>query len=103
VRLTGAGADRAPWCPAGVCAAARRRDGTLVRRGVQLHRYTSLDPPLDENRLRQLLDDAFGKQLVDHYFDDIRRKEKYWIYLAGDYLGTRPRGDERGCCASDVG
>jgi len=85
-----------------VCAAILRRDGTLVRRGVQLHRYTSLDPPLDENRLRQLLDDAFGKQLVDHYFDDIRRKEKYWIYLAGDYLGTCQAGAS-GCCASNTG
>ena len=53
-----------------------------------MRRYTRLEPPLDEKRLRAVLDDAFAKQLVEHYFDDIRKKPRYWIYVAGDYQGV---------------
>ena len=74
-------------CACGVGGRAGHRGGTLVRHGVAVRRYTALDPPLDEGRLRALLNDAFGKQLVAHYFDDIRSKDRYWIYLAGDYQG----------------
>jgi acetylglutamate synthase len=60
----------------------------LVRYGVAVRVHTRLGPPLDEHRVRAVLDDAFHKQLVAHYFDDLRRKPAVWVYVAGDYQGV---------------
>ncbi|WP_394537703.1 acetylglutamate kinase [Lysobacter enzymogenes] len=50
--------------------------GTLVRRGERVLQASRWED-LDLVRLRELIDSAFGRKLVDGYFDDTRLKQAY--------------------------
>lgn len=55
--------------------------GTLVRRGNAITRHDDLDT-LDHERLRSLIEDAFGRTLTDDYFDTL---SFHRAYVAADY------------------
>ena len=61
-----------------------RGAGTLVRRGERVSVHTAFDS-LDENRLRTLLEDCFGKRLHASYFES---KKPYRVYLSESYRAT---------------
>ncbi|MGK3997751.1 acetylglutamate kinase [Sorangium sp. So ce1024] len=58
--------------------------GTLVRRGERILRHDTLDG-IDRDRLRDLLEACFQRQLDEHYFD---KKPFYRIYLSDSYRAT---------------
>ena len=57
--------------------------GTLLRKGSRIDRHKNFDR-LDRNRLRGLIESAFGKQLVDGAFE----RDVDQIYLEENYLGA---------------
>jgi acetylglutamate kinase len=58
-----------------------RGSGTLVRRGERIHRHSSWKR-VDRDRLRQLIESSFGRQLGPDYFD----VTKPWrVYVSEHY------------------
>lgn len=58
--------------------------GTLIRLGERVRRYDSLEG-IDRDRLKGLLEDSFGRKLLNDYFE---RKPFFRIYLADSYRAT---------------
>lgn len=61
-----------------------RGEGTLVRRGERVARHERWDT-VDTARLRALLEQCFGRQLDETYFE---QKQPYRVYLAESYRAT---------------
>jgi bifunctional N-acetylglutamate synthase/kinase len=66
--------------------------GTLVRRGEGVALHTTMEG-VDQDRVRDLLENCFQRRLADNYFED---KPFYRIYLTESYRAcailTRPAG-----------
>jgi acetylglutamate kinase len=58
--------------------------GTLVRRGERVNRFETLEG-IDRDRLKELLEVCFGRQLTLDYFD---KKAFHRIYLSEEYRAT---------------
>jgi acetylglutamate kinase len=61
-----------------------RGEGTLVRRGEKVLRHDDF-ATIEKPRLRELLEECFGKKLDDTYFET---KKPWRIYLAESYRAT---------------
>ena len=61
-----------------------RGAGTLVRRGERIGSHSSWDT-IDKDRLRELLEECFGRRLAEAYFE---QKAPYRVYLSDSYRAT---------------
>lgn len=61
-----------------------RGSGTLVRRGERILTFDGWEG-IDRERLTELLEHCFGKELVDGYFDDLQPSK---VFLTENYRAT---------------
>ncbi len=86
--------DRGPWTPRATISIAsplsllrelftERGEGTLVKAGSTIHRFSSYDD-VDHVRLSQLLEEAFGRKAKGSFY----QRAPFSIYVEKDFRGV---------------